>query len=465
MTTPAQPARATIAILGGGITGLTAAFRLVSRGYSVRLFEQTRRLGGSVGSECTEGWLVERGPNSLLESEPALAEIVQSLGLQDQLITSLPTAKKRFIVRRGQLCDLPMSPGGFFKTPLFSFCGKLRLFGDLFRRPRTRPSDISLGEFIRQHFGQEAVDYGLNPFVSGVYAGDPGKLSAQYAFPKLWAMEQSHGSILRGMGAAAKARRAANGGQRPPRPRLISFARGLQTLVDALAARLPEGSVQLGARVEAVWSGPRWQVRWHDGQTSHTEVFDKVLCALPSGGLSQLAVRADGAKPLAGLAQLENPPVSSLFLGFRREQVRHPLDGFGALIPALERRPELGILFSSSLFADRAPEGHVAITVMVGGVRQPVLARQSTDELLATVTPSLRDLLGVSGAPVFVRHNFWPAAIPQYNLGYGRHLAAIEACERAHPGLFIGGNTRDGISVPQCLRAGINLAGKADSPS
>ena len=464
MTPSSSPALATVAVIGGGITGLTAAYRLVRQGHSVRLFEQGRRLGGSIGTECTEGWLVERGPNSLLESDDALTQFIKELGLDRELVAALPCAKNRYIVRDSRLCAVPMTPPALLQSRLFSFGGKLRLFGDLFCRRRTRPADVSLEEFVRDHFGQEAVDYGLNPFVAGVYAGDPARLSTRHAFPKLWDLEKQHGSLLRGLIAAAKARRAAHGGQRPPRARIVSFRQGLQALPEALAARLPAGTVQLGARVEALWAGPRWQVQWHDGQTSHTETFDRVVTALPAGALSQLAIGTSGERPLAGLAQIESPPVSSLFLGFRRDQVRHPLHGFGALIPAVEHRPELGILFSSSLFAGRAPEGHVALTIMLGGTRQPELARQPTDTLLATVAPSLRDLLGVSGAPRFVRHNFWPAAIPQYNLGFERHLATMTECEHRHPGLCIGGNARDGISVPQCILSGLGAAAKVASP-
>jgi oxygen-dependent protoporphyrinogen oxidase len=161
------------------------------------------------------------------------------------------------------------------------------------------------------------------------------------------------------------------------------------------------------------------------------------------------------------LEGIEHPPVASLFLGYRREQVAHPLDGFGVLVPEIERRSVLGVLFSSSIFPGRAPSGHVALTVMVGGSRQPEIARQPAEKLLGTIEPDLRELLGVTGAPVFQRHNFWPRAIPQYNLGHEVHLEAMSAAERAQRGLFIGGQARDGIPMPACIVAGEKLAARA----
>lgn len=449
-----------IAVLGAGATGLTAAFRLAQRGHRVRLFEATGRVGGAVRTDLTGGWLIEGGPNSLLSGDPALTALINELGLATEVATANPAAKNRYLIRRGKLVAAPASPPSFVTSPLFSLGAKVRLFGDLFMRPRVRTGDISLEEFVRAHFGQELVDYGLNPFVGGVYAGNPKKLSARYSFPQLWDIEQKHGSIIRGQIAAAKARKARG---EPRGGGIISFARGLQMLPDALAARLPAGTLVLNARLEALVPGRQWSVVWHDGALAHTEQFDTVVAALPAPALAQLRFGTLGERPLASLDAIDHPPVSSLFLGYRREQVAHPLDGFGVLAPEIEKRSVLGILFSSSLFAGRAPEGHVALTVMVGGARQPEIARLSAEKILAAVDRDLRELLGVSGAPVFQRHNYWPRAIPQYNLGYERHLEAMAACERLNPGFLLGGQARDGIALPACLAAGEKLAARVDA--
>jgi protoporphyrinogen/coproporphyrinogen III oxidase len=457
---PSSPSTSnkTVAVLGAGATGLAAAYRLAQNGYQVRVFEATDRVGGAVRTERPDGWLIEGGPNSMLAGEPTVATLIDELGLADERLPASAGAKNRYIVRGGKAVAAPSSPPSFLSSPLFSLGGKIRLFGDLFERRRVRPSDVSLEDFARSHFGQELVDYGLNPFVGGVYAGDPKKLSARYSFPKLWEIEQQHGSIIRGQIAEAKARKAS--GKPKPAGGIFSFRRGLQTLTDALAARLPPGALSLRARIEALVPGTPWSVVWHDGTSAHTEKFDAVVTALPAPALAQLRFGTLAERPLAALDTIEHPPVASLFLGYRRDQVAHPLDGFGVLAPEIERRSVLGILFSSSLFPGRAPNGHVALTVMVGGARQPELARLPADRLLGAVDRDLRELLGVNGAPVFQRHTFWPRAIPQYNLGYERHLETMAAAEQAHRALFIGGQARDGIALPACLAAGEKLAAR-----
>lgn len=447
----------TIAILGAGITGLTAAHRLARLGHRVRVFEAGDRVGGAIRTEHVDGWMIEAGPNSLLGGEPVVTALLDELGLAAQCIPANPAAKNRYIVRRGRPIAAPLSPPALLGSALFSAGAKLRIAREMFAPRRVRTIDLSLEEFVRGHFGREAVDYGLNPFVSGVYAGDPRKLSARYAFPKLWALEQSHGSFLRGQMDAAKARKAVGGAAPVP----VSFRRGLQTLPDALAARLPAGTLQLRARVEGLIPGAPWNLIWTDGTATQTEKCDVVLAALPAPALAQLRFGTLGERPLASLDAIEHPPVASLFLGYRREQVGHPLDGFGMLVPEVEQRSTLGVLFSSTLFPGRAPDGHVALTVLLGGTRQPQNARLPADKLLAAIERDLAELLGVRGTPVFQHHTFWPRAIPQYNLGHEVHLETMAAAERAHPGLIIGGQARDGISLPACLVAGEKLAAQA----
>jgi len=441
-----------IAILGAGITGLTAAHRLVRRGHKVRVFEVADRVGGAIQTDLTQGWLIEKGPNSLLAGDSALAALIEELGLQSEEVATHSSARNRYILRRGVPVAAPLSPPGLLRSPLFSFGSKLRLLREMLVKPRVRATDVSLEEFARTHFGQEFVDYAVNPFVTGIYAGNPKKLSARYAFPKLWELEQTHGSLLRGQIAAAKAR--------PPGSKhgIFSFRQGLQVLPDTLAARLPEGALSLRARVQALMPGSPWSVVWEDGMTTKTETFDAVIAALPAPALAQLRFGALGERPLASLDTIEHPPLSSVFLGYKREQVAHALDGFGLLVPEIERRSILGVLFSSTLFADRAPAGHVALTVLVGGTRQPGLARMPVGDLMAAIEPDLQRMLGISGAPVFRRHVFWPRAIPQYNLGYHLHLETMAAAERAHPGFFLGGQARDGIALPSCIGAGERLA-------
>jgi oxygen-dependent protoporphyrinogen oxidase len=448
-----------IAILGAGVTGLAAAYRLSAMGHRVRVFERRDRVGGEVATEIDGGWLVEAGPNSIQES-PELSSLIQELRLASERIEAGPLAKNRYLLKGGRAVPVPMSPPAFFKSGFISTGSKLRLLGELLKRPRTRGSDVSLAEFVRDHFGREVLDRAVQPIVSGIYAGDPALLSARESFPKLVGFERTHGSVLRGMIAVMKERRKL--GLAGP-AKIISFRRGLQALPQALAARLPERAVSLRTSVLRLVPGVRWRVGFRSEQGEADQDFDAVVSGLPAPALSELIIGEGADRPLASLAQIDYPPLSSLFLGFRRDQVAHPLDGFGILVPAVERRRILGVLFSSSLFPGRAPEGHVALTVMAGGSLQPEIARLATADLLATALADLRSILGITGEPVFWRHSFWPHAIAQYNVGFSAHRTAMADFERAHPGLFIGGQARDGISVPDCLAAGLRLADRASA--
>ena len=422
------------------------------------VFEQGSQPGGSVRTIREKGYLVEAGPNSLQYGAPDLKDLVRDLDLESALLPANPAAKKRFIVRGGKFMAVPAGPGAFFGTSLFSLGTKVAIFAELLKRPRIRTTDISLAELVRSHFNQELVDYTVNPLIAGIYAGDPEKLSAKHAFPMLWQAERTHGSLLRGLMALAKERKAR--GETGGSP-IVSFRDGLQTLTDTLAARLPAGALQLNTTVETLIPGRPHRLIWkRDGQSASGE-FDAVVLAVPAGGLAQLTFGALGERPFALLDSLPQPPVSSLFLGYKRGQVAHPLDGFGGLVPAVENRQVLGILFSSSLFPGRAPDGHVGLTVFAGGMRQPDNARLAAPALLQRIAPDLAGLVGVTGEPVYTRHSFWPKAIPQYNLGYERFLEPMARLEQQHAGLFVGGNARSGISLPDCVKSGAELARKA----
>jgi len=450
-----------VAVLGGGVTGLTAAWRLSEAGHSVRVLESGQRLGGSVRTDTVDGWMVEAGPNSLRESSPEVGALLGAIGLGAERIESAPASGKRYIAWRGDLAELPSptSPHRLLSTPLFSARTKWRFAREIARGPRVRPDDISLGGFMRDHFGDEVVERAVQPFISGIYAGDPERLSARHAFPWAWEAEGTTGSLVRAGASNARRRRALG---LPASPAIISFRRGMQALPDALAGRLAPGSVALNSDVRSIrpGSGARWRVGWAESGGERSAEFDCVVTALPAGSLARLEIGPDGACPLSGLGAIEYPPVASVFLGFRRDQVQHPLDGFGALVPAVEKLSILGIVFSSSLFPGRTPADHVALTVLAGGALQPGIAMLPEGELVERACSDLRLLVGAHGRPAFVRHTLWPRAIPQYNLGHGRHLEAMAECERRHPGLFIGGNVRDGISLPDCLLSGVSLANR-----
>jgi len=444
----------TVAVLGGGVTGLAAAYRLSRLGHRVRLFEATNRLGGSVRTEMHGEWLVEGGPNSLQLSQAPVAALFRELQIEHEIIPAAAAARNRYLVHQGRPVAAPLSPGSFFGSPLFSAGTKFRLLGELFRRPRRRDSDVSLADLVRQHFGEELLVRAVQPLISGIFAGDPERLSTRHAFPQIWEIEQHHGSIIRGQIAAARRRRD---DPSVPKSRIVSFPRGLQTIVHALVTQLPADTIVLPAEIHRLQRLPAgWQVCWKDGATDRSELFDAVICALPAARLAELEIGTE--RPFAPLAEIVQPPVVSLFLGYRREQVGHPLDGFGALVPAREKRSVLGILFSSTLFPGRAPPGHVALTVLAGGCLQPEVAQLPPEAFMRRAQADLRDLLQVEGEPVFQQRTFWPRAIPQYDLGYERHLERLEAIEAAHPGIVVAGQVRDGIALGACLTSGLDRA-------
>lgn len=444
-----------IAVIGGGITGLTAAWVLQQSGYVPVVYEKSARVGGSIGSFQSGGWLHELGPNSMLENTPRVAAFIDELGLTDRRLYAADAARNRYIVRNGELHAAPSSPLGFVRTGLFSLRAKLRLLGEPFRPAGSADHEESVADFVRRRLGPEFLDYAVNPLVGGIYAGDPEKLSVRHAFPKLYALEQKYGSLIRG---ALKQRNTSGG----PKGRMFSFPNGLSEIPAALADQLG-GAVQLRTEVRALRPHEDgWQLDCVTEQDRWQETFAAVICAVPAHALAALRIEIAGdPHALAVLNEIQQSPVASVFMGFRREDVAHPLDGFGLLIPQKERFSLLGTLFSSTLFPGRAPEGHVALTAFVGGTRQPELAWMPDDDLTAIVRAELRSLLGTRAAPVFTHIQRWAQAIPQYTLGYQKFLDRMSLLEASAPGLFIGGNARDGISLSNCIASGDRLADAA----
>jgi oxygen-dependent protoporphyrinogen oxidase len=426
------------------------------------LFESASRLGGVVRTQRIDGWLVESGPISLQESTPEIRAMVAELGLGKERIEAAPAAENRYLARASGLKAVPSpsSVASFLSTPLLSVRSKLAVARESARSPVARNQDISVAELVRDHFGREILETFVQPLVGGIYAGDTERLSARYAFPKIWEAEKMFGSLVRAASESSKRRKEL--GLPSPAP-LISFRSGLQALTDALAEKLPAGTISLESDVRSLrsGSGARWSVQWQGVKGEASAEFDCVVAALPAWSLARLQIGDAGQHPLSSVGAIEYSPVSTVSLGFERGRVRHPLDGFGALVPASENRTLLGVVFASSLFPGRAPAGHVAMTAFAGGALKPEIARMADDQLIERVCGDLRELVGAEGKPAFARRTSWPRAIPQYNLGYGRHLEAMAECERSHPGFYIGGNIKDGISLPDCILSGTSLAKRA----
>jgi oxygen-dependent protoporphyrinogen oxidase len=446
-----------VAVIGGGITGLTAAFRLQQRGVPVTVYEAGGRVGGVIQSIRRNGFLAECGPNTLLETSPKIPALVRDLGLEGRRMYTDPAAENRYLVRGGKMLPLPGSLSRFLGTPLFSASAKLRLLAEPFIGRAPADGEESVAEFVRRRLGNEFLDYAIDPLVGGIYAGDPARLSVKHAFPKLHALEQKYRSLIVGqvLGARERKRRAEVSKQNAAK---LSFDEGLQVLTDELGRRLG-GSVLLNTPVHWV---EQTEGRWHVAVSSHGGVALKehgaVLFAGTAHRLSQLKIIAKDAPSLAGLAEIHYPPVASVVLGFKREDVAHPLNGFGVLIPRVEGFNTLGAVFSSSLFPNRAPAGHVAVTCYIGGARNPDLAARPPDELIELALKDLGRLLGAKGRPVFEHQFFYPKAIPQYNVGYGRFKELMRETETKCPGFFMAGHYRDGISLGDSLVSGQDSA-------
>ncbi|MCU0896489.1 MAG: protoporphyrinogen oxidase [Burkholderiales bacterium] len=438
-------------VAGAGISGLTLAWELHRAGYRVRVLEAASRTGGAIGTTREAGALVEAGPNSMLETSPLIAKLVGEVGLSGERVEANSAAKKRFILRDGRLIPVPTSPGAFFSTPLFSAGTKLALLREPFVARYAGAAEETVAGFVRRRLGPEFLDYAINPFVAGVYAGDPERLSVKAAFPRLADLEANYGSLIRGAILGARERKR-NPEKSKQTAAMMSFREGMQSLTDAIAKRLP--AVETNARVRAYRREPdgTFAVAVEgDGGARELHCRSLVL-SLPADPTAEL-VAPHSRDAAEALREIPYPPVASVVMVFGRDRVAHPLDGFGFLVPGKEERRILGTIFSSTLFANRAPADRVVLTTFVGGTRQPEVALQDDAAMVATVKGELGQLIGVSGEPIAVRVSRWARAIPQYNLGHLDRVARVERLSGEQPGLFTCANWRGGISVGDCIKA------------
>jgi oxygen-dependent protoporphyrinogen oxidase len=452
-----------VIVCGAGLTGLTTAWHLRRQGVHVTVIEAGHRVGGVIQSTRRDGYLVEHGPNSCTLT-PELASLIEALGLTPQLRPAAPEAQRRYIVRDGIPLEVPTSPGAMLTSPLFGLSAKLRVLREPWVARRTAPGDESVADFVRRRLGTEPLTFAVDPFVSGVYAGDPEALSVAHAFPRLAAMERDHGSLVRAMIASGRRARVARstGAGASARHTMVSFTNGLHTLPAALAVDIGTANIRLDTRVVAIESRAAGvAVTVQQGDLRHTLAADLVVSTLPLHALAHIGLPPGTDAAIAQLQTVPYPAVASLALGFRRADVAHALDGFGCLVPSREGRKTLGVLFSSTLFEGRAPEGYVLLTCFLGGTRYPGLGVADTATLLSAVEPDLAELFGIAGVPKFVEHTVWPRAIPQYNVGHDANLRAAEALETIVPGLLVDGQFRRGVSVGDCVAAGASIATRA----
>jgi protoporphyrinogen/coproporphyrinogen III oxidase len=438
-----------VIIIGAGISGLTAAYKLAKAGKEVIVLEEASRAGGKIVTNREKGYLLESGPNSLRVENQETIDLIEGAELTERIIDANPTSKKRYVLKEGRWVQLPRGPKEAINTPLFSLRGKLQILWEPLIG-KTKLDDESAASFVRRRLGKEILDYGADPFITGIYAGDPDKLSMKHAFASMWRAEQDDGSLLSGLMKRRKGR-----SKNKVKPRVISFPEGLSELTTSLRSMLGN---QLHLHTGAIGierSGKHYAVTSSAGSVESPSI----IFALPAYHVAPM-IEPVAYQLSRTLMEVTYPPVAVVFLGYAENQFVNAPEGFGGLIPSKENRNILGIIFSSSNFPNRAPTGHLLLTVLIGGARNQEIVNWTEDRILERAISEVRDLLKPNGEPEFKRMTLWNHAIPQYNVGYSAILEAIELAERENPRLHFIGNYRGGISMGACIKNATELANR-----
>jgi oxygen-dependent protoporphyrinogen oxidase len=462
-----------VIVVGGGIAGLAAAHRLVERcrelgrPLALTLCEAAGRLGGTIRTERSgEGFLIEAGPDSFISEKPWALALVERIGLGPRLRLTDDRYRRTYVARGRRLYPLPdgfllLAPvriAPFVASPLFSWRGKLRMALDLVLPRRHGDDDESLASFVTRRLGREALERVAEPLVAGIYTAVPERLSLAATMPRFLALERQHRSLILGLRRSVAAREA-QGASGPRWSLFVTLAGGMGELVEALAARLPVGSVRLSAAVAAVTAGngaERWQVRLDDGTVLPA---DGVILAGEAPRMAPILRERDPelARLLAGIRYASSATVT---FGYPRAAIRHPLDGFGFVVPRSEGRAVLACTFASVKYSARAPEGSALLRAFLGGARADAILEHDDAGLARLAEGELAGLLGIEGAPSLTRVARQPAAMPQYDVGHLGRVAAMEARLTGWPGVALAGSAYRGVGIPDCIRSGEDAAGR-----
>jgi protoporphyrinogen/coproporphyrinogen III oxidase len=460
------PQKKDVIVIGEGVTGLSIAYWLKKRGIDTILLAKDNDVGGTMKSVRDQGFLYETGANTALETTPHFKELISDLKLEAEFSYANPEGKDRYILRDGILHSLPLGPRTFFSTKLFSTQAKFRLLKEPFIGRAEK--EESIAEFVERRLGREFLDYAIDPFVAGVFAGLPERLSVRSAFPKLYALEEKYGGLIKGMikGANERKQRAEKA---KDRAETFSFVSGMQTLPRAIGESLHH-SIILNAKVTGIrnlattQNEPsnepdvrRFLVEYlHNGKEEEIE-SDNVIFAIAAYDAAPIikSLSADAARVLSSIYY---SPVISIFLGIKQEEIGRPLDGFGFLIPTKEKRQILGCLWNSSLFSNRAPQHIAALNAFIGGSRQPELTDLKDERIIQMTLDELKAIMQFSGKPVYLNLTRWQKSIPQYEVGYQQKMDALTQFEEFQPGIVLAGNYRGGISVGDCVKNAYEIA-------
>lgn len=440
-----------IVIAGAGISGLATAHLLEKEGYRVTVIEAADKPGGAMQSVTEKDFLVDYGPNSGLETTPLISETASETGMRDEMIYANDEGNIRYILRNGELHPLPMAALTFIKSKLFSVAGKLRLFKEPFTGKAKNGDTESMADFVTRRLGREFYDYAIDPFVSGVFAGDPEKLAVKYAFPKLYRLEELYGGLVQGLVKGAKERRQrAEKGKNSAK--MFSFLYGMQSFPEAIAKSL-KSEILYNTKVNKVTkneNGYNIEIV-KDGESSVIN-SDIYISTVPAYITGKILGNLDGTLK-NHLDEIFYPPVIVIYAGYKKEDVKRPLDGFGYLIPSKEKQPFLGAIWSSTIFINRAPDKHASFTIFVGGARNQEIMKEDVSAVVDRAMKGFEKVTNVEGKPVLLKYKLWEKAIPQYNVGYHKHLEYFEKFEKENQGIFLSGNYRGGISVGDCFKS------------
>ena len=473
------PSMKRIVIIGGGISGLAAAHRLTELARETRqpiditLLEASNRLGGTVHTEQRDGFLLERGPDSFISEKPEGVALAKRLGIESRLIQTNEEHRRSFIVRDGRLRSVPegfqlLAPSRiwpFVTTDIFSLTGKLRMAADIFL-PRTETNgtnDESLASFVTRRLGKEALERMAQPMVGGIYTADPATLSLRATLPRFLDMERKHRSIILAMLRQRKANKNEATGVSGPRYSLfLSFDKGMQVVTNELERNITAVGVKvrLNSKVTSLDHGAdgpgRWMIATGDGSPISA---DSVCLAVPAYSAATLVERI-----YSHLAQqlraIEYTSTATINFAYRRNDIRHSLDGFGFVVPLIEKRSLIACTFSSVKFAGRAPEEHVLLRAFVGGALQPEIFQLDEPEIVAQVRSDLEQLLDIEGQPMFVETAKWSRSMPQYYVGHLERTSAIENQVGSLRTIALAGNSYRGAGIPDCIRSGEAAAEK-----
>jgi oxygen-dependent protoporphyrinogen oxidase len=457
-----------IAIIGAGISGLSTAHAIqrqaAATGIAVEivLLEKKDRIGGKIWSLKENGFLCEWGPNGFLDNKPMTLELCDRLGIRDRLLRSSDNARKRFIYSEGVLHRLPENGPSFLRSSLISWPGKARLAGEMLVPPRRGEGDESLADFARRRLGSEALDKLIAPMVAGIFAGDPETMSLKSCFPRINELEREYGGLIKAMVKLARKKKAeiregkAVASAAGPGGILTSFRDGIQELTDGTAAALG-GEVRTDAGVVGILPRKQgFELHLEDGGTLDADI---VVSAAPAHALAVMT-----SETLPSLAEILNQipyaPMNVVCFGYQRQKIARDLDGFGYLIPRKEGKSILGTLWDSSIFPHRAPEGHVLLRSMMGGATNPGAIDLGEREVKARVMADLEEIMGIDVEPDFVRIFRHRQAIPQYTVGHGKRLLALDDCLGGTPGLFLTGNAFSGVGLNDCVNSSNQIAAR-----